>query len=85
MKPPLGDSHFPAPDGNKASDGIVNLKIEGETLEAALQYGPSAGLAPLLKTLTELQETVHGRDRASEGWAISVGSGCQDLMTKVRV
>lgn len=84
MKPPLGDSHFPTPtDSTKSSEGVVNLRIEGEALETALQYGPSAGIGALLDWLTNLQEEVHGRNRAREGWSVTVGSGCQDLMSKV--
>ncbi|KAJ7157622.1 TdiD protein [Mycena crocata] len=59
----------------------IALKIEGAELAAALQYGPTGGMAPLVDWLYSLQHTVHGRGRR-EGWTLSIGSGSQDLLSK---
>ncbi|KAL1407665.1 hypothetical protein Q8F55_007098 [Vanrija albida] len=56
------------------------ITIDGEDLDAALQYGPSAGLNKIRKWLGDLQEHVH--KRAPGNWTISMGSGSQDLMSK---
>ena len=60
------------------------LTIDGMDLAESLQYGPTDGLKALLEWLYGLQERVHGKKRG-EGWKISVGSGSQDLIYKVRV
>lgn len=59
--------------------------IEGSDLWDALQYGPTPGLTTFRNWLTSLQETVHKREKGGEGgeWSISVGTGSQDMMTKV--
>lgn len=46
-----------------------------------MQYGPSAGLSNIRGWLSNLQETVH--KRAPGDWTVSMGSGSQDLMSKV--
>jgi hypothetical protein len=46
-----------------------------------MQYGPSAGLVNIRNWLTTLQSQVHKRETGN--WAISLGSGSQDLMSKV--
>ncbi len=69
MKPPLG--------GGEKRD----VQLDGELLDAAMQYGPSAGLPQIRKFLGDLQTQVHGR--APGNWAVSMGSGSQDLMSKV--
>ncbi|GFZ47143.1 hypothetical protein JCM24511_04886 [Saitozyma sp. JCM 24511] len=76
LKPPLSTSSEPA-----ASSAPTALEIAGEDLEAALQYGPSAGLPQLRGVLEDLQSTVHKREKGT-GWTVSVGSGSQDLMYK---
>ncbi|KLT46525.1 putative aromatic amino acid transaminase [Cutaneotrichosporon oleaginosum] len=68
MKPPLG--------GGEKRD----VELDGELLDAAMQYGPSAGLPQIRKWLSDLQTHVHGR--APGNWAVSMGSGSQDLMSK---
>ncbi|KAJ7025731.1 TdiD protein [Mycena alexandri] len=70
----------PVEDGQKAA-GDIALTLSGAELAAALQYGPTGGMAPLVDWLHGLQETVHGRLRG-EGWTLSVGSGSQDLLSK---
>ncbi|KAJ7796750.1 PLP-dependent transferase [Mycena olivaceomarginata] len=73
----------PTEDGHAASEDI-NLSLSGPELAAGLQYGPTGGMAPLVDWLYDLQRTVHGRGRG-EGWALSVGSGSQDLLSKAIV
>lgn len=58
------------------------LTIGGKELDAALQYGPTAGIPSLLEWIWGLQEFAHGRKRG-EGWRPSVGSGSQDIIYKV--
>lgn len=74
MKPPL--------DGSNSGKG-VDVRLDGEALNEALQYGPSAGLGGLRAWLSDLQAQVHKRPEGDD-WAVSVGSGSQDLMSKVR-
>lgn len=61
----------------------TNLTIEGQRLEDALQYGRTAGYQSLVDWLVGLQENAHGR-KAGKDWSLSVGSGSQDLIYKVR-
>ena len=61
--------------------GGVQVVIEGEDLDTALQYGPSAGLGKLRHLMEDLQGKIHHREQG--GWAVSFGSGTQDLMYKV--
>ncbi|BEI85072.1 hypothetical protein CcaverHIS002_0504730 [Cutaneotrichosporon cavernicola] len=68
MKPPLG--------GGEKRD----VELDGDLLDAAMQYGPSAGLPQIRQWLNGLQTHVHGR--APGNWAVSMGSGSQDLMSK---
>ncbi|KAJ6459452.1 TdiD protein [Mycena vitilis] len=70
----------PSEDGHPASDD-VQLSLSGPELAAALQYGPTGGMAPLVDWLHGLQRIVHGRERG-EGWTLSVGNGSQDLLSK---
>lgn len=58
------------------------LLIEGETLDAGLQYGPTAGLGGLVNWLDVLQTTRHKREKDGS-WRLTVGSGSQDLINKV--
>lgn len=62
----------------------LRLTVDGSDLAQGLQYGDTAGLKPLLNWIAGLQEVNHGR-RRSEGWKISIGSGSQDLIYKVRL
>lgn len=59
------------------------LTIDGDHLTEALQYSATAGLPQLCKWIEELQTKVHKRAK-DETWRISVGSGSQDLIAKVR-
>ncbi|KAH8923944.1 PLP-dependent transferase [Atractiella rhizophila] len=63
----------------------VDLSIDGEDLQASLQYGPTTGAPKLVEWLTRFQELEHKRSFEGEGkrWRISMGNGSQDLMTKV--
>lgn len=69
LKPPLG--------GGKKQD----VDVDGELLNVAMQYGPSAGIPHIRKWLSDLQTHVHKRQPGN--WAVSMGSGSQDLMSKV--
>lgn len=80
---PLASLPNPTENGHAASEDI-NLSLSGPELAAGLQYGPTGGMAPLVDWLYDLQRTVHGRERG-EGWGLSVGSGSQDLLSKVGV
>lgn len=62
----------------------IVTEISGAKLAEGLQYGPSDGIPDFLNWLYGLQERSHGRKRG-EGWRISVGSGSQDVIYKVRV
>ena len=59
------------------------LEISDSRMADALQYGPTSGYEPLIAWLEGLQARVHGRTKG-EGWRISIGSGSQDLLYKVR-
>ncbi|KAJ7111908.1 PLP-dependent transferase [Mycena epipterygia] len=71
----------PPSEGGQADPEDIALTISGADLAAALQYGPTGGMAPLVDWLYGLQSAVHGRKRG-EGWTLSVGSGSQDLLSK---
>ena len=58
--------------------------MDGDDLAQGLQYGDTAGLKPLLDWIWGLQEVSHGRKK-NEGWRISIGTGSQDLIFKVRL
>lgn len=60
---------------------IETLKIEGSTLNTALQYGQSRGDAELIKIFFELQEELHGRKK-DDSWRISIGAGGMDILYK---
>ncbi|GAA5823227.1 hypothetical protein JCM5353_005126 [Sporobolomyces roseus] len=63
------------------TDPVEELIVESDALTEGLQYGPTAGLAGLVKWLENLQEVKH--DRKKDGsWQVSVGSGSQDLINK---
>lgn len=49
-----------------------------------LQYGPTDGVPALLNWVYGLQEKVHGRERSAD-WKVSIGSGSQDVIYKVRI
>ncbi|KAJ7447080.1 PLP-dependent transferase [Mycena galericulata] len=72
----------PPPEDDQADSAEdIALSISGADLAAALQYGATGGMAPLVDWLHGLQSIVHGRERG-EGWTLSVGSGSQDLLSK---
>nr|GAT43361.1 PLP-dependent transferase [Mycena chlorophos] len=60
------------------------ISLSDADLAAALQYGPTNGFPALVEWFYELQRLVHGREKG-EGWALSVGSGSQDLLAKAIV
>lgn len=64
-------------------DGVTEKTIElkGETLEEALQYGPTHGIPRAHKWFMGLQEVAHNRPQAPD-WDLSVGAGSQDLIYK---
>lgn len=68
LKPPLENAPEVAIDGHVNGDAIrsdgaggVTLEIQGEDLDEALQYGPTAGLPRLVTFLTEFASVVHNR------------------------
>ncbi|KAJ6544961.1 TdiD protein [Mycena vulgaris] len=71
----------PPSEGGLGDAEDISLTISGAELTAALQYGATGGMAPLVDWFVELQHKVHGRARG-EGWTLSVGSGSQDLLSK---
>lgn len=77
----------PSPSSSSSTSSPQTLTLDGAPLAEALQYGPTAGIPGLVRWLTNLQEEVHHRKRGGTAenaeWAVSVGSGSQDLMTKV--
>lgn len=60
-----------------------SISLSGKDLSAGLQYGPTGGLPRLLKWFIGLQTLSHGR-KSGEGWSLSMGSGSQDLIYKVK-
>ena len=72
----------PTPDATES----VTLQVSGSDLTEALQYSATAGLPRLVKWVEELQQTVHRRGSGSdEGWRVSIASGSQDCIVKVRL
>ncbi|KAF8142637.1 pyridoxal phosphate-dependent transferase [Mycena galopus ATCC 62051] len=71
----------PPPEDGQTAREDIELTLSGAELAAALQYGPTGGMASLIDWLYDLQRTAHGRERR-EGWALSVGGGSQDLLSK---
>jgi tryptophan aminotransferase len=61
-----------------------SISLSGKDLAAGLQYAPTGGLPRLLKWFIGLQALSHGR-KSGEGWSLSIGSGSQDLIYKVRI
>ncbi|PWN22878.1 PLP-dependent transferase [Microstroma glucosiphilum] len=81
----------PAPGSSQGE----KLVIQGEDLNSALQYGNTSGIPRFNKTLVDIQSSVHRRpivystqtNAAGEeikvpDWAISLGVGSQDLLSK---
>ena len=64
-------------------DPVETLTIEADALSEGLQYGATAGLPSLNKWLENLQEMRHKRPKDGS-WRLSLGSGSQDLINKVR-
>ncbi|KAG8981199.1 hypothetical protein FRC05_004100 [Tulasnella sp. 425] len=63
-------------------DKSTTLTLEGEVLAEGLQYCDTAGIPKFVDWLCELQERYHGRKRDTEGWALSIGCGSQDVLSK---
>jgi tryptophan aminotransferase len=60
------------------------LCLSGPELDAALQYGPTAGQAEFLNWVYQLQQRCHCRGKPEdEGWSCAIGAGSQELMEKV--
>lgn len=64
------------------SDPVETLAIDGAALNEGLQYAQTSGLPGVVEFLEDLTEKRHGRERDGS-WRVSVGSGSQDLITKV--
>ncbi|KAH9454380.1 hypothetical protein MJO28_007377 [Puccinia striiformis f. sp. tritici] len=59
------------------------LSLSGGELDAALQYGPTAGQPEFLNWVYQLQQRCHGRGKPEEeGWSCAIGAGSQELMEK---
>ncbi|KAF7326032.1 PLP-dependent transferase [Mycena kentingensis (nom. inval.)] len=74
----------PPAEGQTSGEEEQEISLKNQDLAAALQYGPTNGMPGLVDWFYELQRVVHGRER-SEGWALSVGSGSQDLVSKALI
>lgn len=61
----------------------ISLTLDGDTLTEGLQYGATDGLTGLVNWVTELQTLVHKR-KPNKSWRVTIGSGSQDLIYKVR-
>lgn len=60
-----------------------SVSLSGKDLSAGLQYGATGGLPRLAEWLMGLQERSHGR-KSGEGWKLTIGTGSQDLIYKVK-
>jgi len=59
------------------------LRLSGSELDAALQYGPTAGQHEFLSWIYQLQQRTHARGKPQdEGWSCAIGAGSQELMEK---
>ncbi|KAF7972431.1 hypothetical protein HWV62_18000 [Athelia sp. TMB] len=58
------------------------LRLSRNELAVGLQYGSTAGLEGLVAWAEGLQAVSHGR-KQGEGWTACIGSGSQDLISKV--
>lgn len=70
-----------SPHATEGTPSEKVITIDGEKLTEALQYGPTAGLADSVRWFAGLQEVAHKRPRGTD-WALSIGSGSQDLIYK---
>ena len=61
---------------------IEEIAIQGDDLDAALQYGVTTGFTELVEWVKDLAAQVHGRDPDAEAWRVSLGPGSQDLLYK---
>ena len=79
LKPPLN---------SVSTDIPPTLTISGDELDEALQYDLTPGLTSFRNWLEELQMSVYHREKGDwsiRDWSISVGTGSQDLIVKVRL
>lgn len=67
--------------GSAPGESVKDLRIDGDYLDAALQYGLTSGYPELLDWITKLVQRMHSRN-LNEGWRISIGPGSQDLLYK---
>lgn len=58
------------------------MTLDGKQLERALQYGPTPGHPPLIKTLKAYHKLFHGKDPADPSWGICITTGSQDALSK---
>lgn len=61
---------------------ITTLNLTPNELAVGLQYGHTQGLSELVVWMEGLQLFSHGRG-PGEGWQVCIGSGSQDLISKV--
>lgn len=77
----------------EAEAGPTQLRIQGEDLVTALQYGSTAGIPKLVQWITQLQICMHVREAVAPGskldgvagrtpWRVTTGNGSQDLLNK---
>ena len=79
---PFTSLNFTARSPTDPSKEVPVALSPGE-LAKGLQYSETGGISELRAWLDVLQQKVHGRNANGEGWRITVGSGSQDLITKV--
>ena len=77
-------SSFSFTSRSPVDDKEQAITIDGASLDEALQYGPTAGMPRLITWLEGLQEYSHARSKTEGTWSLSVGTGSQDLLSKVR-
>lgn len=76
----------PSPDGFPFESATLKLKdgtsitIDQKLMEAALQYGPTIGMTPLVQWLRNLQEREHSPPLPD--WQVIVTTGSQDAIAK---
>ncbi|PWN26661.1 PLP-dependent transferase [Jaminaea rosea] len=68
-------------DTQGADGEDVKLKVDGEELAEALNYGLTPGITGLVQWLMEFQARAHNRPIGPD-WRLNLGAGSQDLIIK---
>lgn len=66
-------------------DKELSLTVDPDLLSQGLQYSVESGIPAFKDWLVGLQEREHGRSMEDEGWKIAVGTGSQDMLSKVSI